>query len=55
MIQTLILWPQARTAIPKADVVFPLPWPVITTTSPFLSFGVNRVTSTTYTSKDFRK
>jgi hypothetical protein len=44
--QVLRLWPQARTAIPRAVVVFPLPLPVITTTNPLGSLGVNLVICT---------
>jgi hypothetical protein len=36
--------------MPRADVVFPLPLPVITTTSPLLSLGTNRVISIAVTS-----
>src|SRR5512137_561090 len=43
MMDVLRLWPQARTAIPSALVVFPLPFPVMTTTNPFGTLGINFV------------
>jgi hypothetical protein len=42
MMQTLIPCPQARSAIPSAEVVFPLPLPVMTTISPVRTFGSSR-------------
>lgn len=39
MMHTRRPWPQARSAIPSADVVFPLPLPVMTTINPLRTFG----------------
>src|SRR6266702_1239306 len=36
--QTCSLWPTARNAIPRAELVFPLPFPVRTTISPTFFF-----------------
>src|SRR3989304_3912916 len=41
-IRTFIPYPTARTAIPRHEVVFPFPSPVMTSTSPRRGFSGNR-------------